>query len=379
MLTLSILAMILAVVPALLFCANLRAYAPPPRLWTPCPNLPTVSVLIPARNEELSIEAAVRSVLGSTGVRFEVVVMDDASTDRTAEIVRRLGEECQDVRLEQAPALPPGWNGKQHACWQLAQRARHDVLCFMDADVRLEPEALVRMSAFLQSSNAALVSGFPYQEARTLFEWLLLPLIHFVLLGFLPITRMRASADPAYAAGCGQFLLARRDAYFQSGGHEQIKTTMHDGLLLPRLLRRHGHRTDLADLTHLATCRMYRSAGEVWRGLAKNATEGLAAPARIVPVTLLLLGGQVLPFVLTAIIAARHGDASLATKICTLLALMAAYLPRILGVLRFRQPIESALLHPLGVLSLLALEWYALGRKITGGRATWKQRAYSAN
>ena len=383
MLTLSIFALIFAAIPAALFCANLRAYAPPPRLQhrgaEESAELPSISVLIPARNEEFSIEAAVRSVLASTCARFEVVVMDDASTDRTSEIVRALSVEHPEVRLEHAPPLPPGWNGKQHACWQLAQHARHDLLCFIDADVRLVPEALARMSAFLDTSRSALVSGFPLQQTRTTLEWLLLPLIHFVLLGFLPIARMRAGTDPDFAAGCGQFMLVRRDAYLSSGGHQQIRATMHDGLLLPRLLRQHGHRTDLADLTHLASCRMYRSASEVWHGLAKNATEGLAAPGRIVPVTLLLLVGQVLPFVLAAIVASQHRNASFVAISCTAAALLAAYLPRFLGLVRFRQPLKSALLHPLGILLLLVLEWYALARKLSGGSATWKQRSYSSN
>jgi hypothetical protein len=83
--------------------------------------------------------------------------------------------------------------------------------------------------------------------------------------------------------------MVRREAYRKTGGHAQIRTTMHDGLLLPQLFRRHGLRTDIADLTHLATCRMYHNASEVWQGLAKNATEGMAAPARILPFTFLLL------------------------------------------------------------------------------------------
>ncbi len=92
--------------------------------------------------------------------------------------------------------------------------------------------------------------------------------------------------------------MVRRDAYRKTGGHAQIRATMHDGLLLPQLFRRHGLRTDIADLTHLATCRMYHNASEVWQGLAKNATEGMASPARILPFTFLLFCGQILPFLL---------------------------------------------------------------------------------
>ena len=307
-------------------------------------------------------------------LELDLIVLDDSSTDQTAERVRQIAARDPRVRLETAPPLPAGWNGKQHACHVLASLARHDVLCFLDADVRLAPAALASMSSFLIESNSELVSGFPRQITETPLEWLLLPLIHFVLLGFLPIARLRRSLAPSLAAGCGQFFLLRRTAYRRSGTHAAIRSTMHDGILLPRLFRQHGFRTDLADLTGLAECRMYRNAREVWQGLAKNATEGLGAPARIVPFTLFLLLGQVLPLPILALSLANRNPT--ATGLA-LVAFAASLLPRALGILRFRQRLFGALLHPVGMLMLLALQWYALGRKVLGYQTSWKQRAYT--
>ena len=372
--------MLCALAPAVLFCVNLRRYLPPaPLSRTPSPAarlLPPISVLIPARDEEAVIGSAIAAAMRSTGVQFEIIVMDDCSTDRTAEIVRHLALEDRRVRLEHALALPAGWNGKQHACWSLAYAAKYDLLCFVDADVRLEPEALRSMASFLEQGNAALVSGFPHQETETWMEWLLLPLIHFVLLGFLPITRMRKTSDPAYAAGCGQFLLARRHAYFVCGGHENIKSTMHDGLLLPKLFRSRGYRTDLADLTALATCRMYRNSRQVWHGLAKNATEGIAAPVRILPISLLLLMGQVLPFLFAAWFAFA-GGLSTAIWVYLWIAIAGAWLPRLLAAARFKQSWRGAFLHPIGILLLLAVQWYSLIRKLVGAPVSWKDRSYA--
>ena len=375
---LTIAMMLCALSPAVLFCVNLRRYRAPAPLSPDAPPLPAVSVLIPARDEENVIGAAVAAALRSTGIVFEVIVMDDCSTDRTAAIVREAALQDPGVRLEQAPALPSGWNGKQHACWALAHAAKHDLLCFVDADVRLQPQALARMAALLQRRNAALVSGFPLQETQTWMEWLLLPLIHFILLGFLPVSRMRKTTDPAFAAGCGQFLLARRDAYFASGGHAAIRSTMHDGLLLPRLFRRSGYRTDLADLTSFATCRMYRNSRQVWQGLAKNATEGIAAPVRILPISLLLVLGQVLPFAFIVWFAFA-GAPSTAILVYVLVAVAAAWLPRLLATVRFRQSWRGALLHPLGIVLLLAVQWYSLFRKLIGGGVNWKDRVYAGS
>ena len=358
-----VMALVCSVGPCLLFLANLRLYQSPPMLEA---GLAAVSVLIPARNEEGSVGAALASVLASTGIEFEVIVLDDASSDRTAAIVQEVASRDPRVRLVHAPVLPAGWNGKQHACHVLGGLARFDVLCFLDADVRVAPQAVARLASFRVAAKASLVSGFPQEETGTLLEWLLIPMIHFVLLCFLPFAMLRKEPrDPSLAAGCGQILMVERAAYRESGGHAAIRESMHDGLRLPKLLRAHGFATDLADLTALARCRMYTDARGVWQGLVKNATEGMAAPARIVPFTLLLAAGQVLPLVLVLVW----------PGFWTILALAASYLPRVVAVRRFRQSWRGALLHPLGIVLLLVLQWYALARKLLGYRATWKARA----
>jgi glycosyl transferase family 2 len=334
-----------------------------------------VSVLIPARNEEGAVAGAVEAALASRGVEIEVAVLDDHSEDRTAEIVRGIAGRDPRVRLETAPPLPPGWCGKQHACAALARHARHPLLLFVDADVRLEPDGAARAAAFLEASGAGLVSGVPRQETVTFLERLLLPLIHWVLLGFLPMERMRRSAHPAYGAGCGQLFLARREAYEKAGGHTAIRGSLHDGIALPRAFRQAGIATDLFDATPVASCRMYRDAGEVWRGLAKNAVEGLASPGKIVPVTLLFLAGQVMPpvWLVTALLGALPAW----TLVPSSLGMLALYGPRLAAVRRFRQPLDGALLHPLAIVVFLAIQWTALGRKLLGRPAGWKGRTYS--
>lgn len=365
-----------AVIPAQLFFRNLSRYRTPP---IPDRPLPGVSVLIPARNEEGAIGAAVTAALESadaTGLEAEVVVLDDASTDRTTVIVAQIAAREGRVRLSMAPPLPDGWCGKQHACAVLAGLARFPVLVFQDADVRLLPGGLARAAGFLESSGAGLVSGVPRQETVTFLERLLIPLIQFILLGFLPMGWMRRSRHPSYGAGCGQLFVTRRDAYEKAGGHAAIRSSLHDGLDLPRAFRRAGIATDLFDATEVARCRMYHGAGEVWRGLAKNAVAGLAAPGKILPVTALLLTGQVLPPLLLLALAASPGFRSPAALFLSALAAAAAYLPRLAAARRFRQPLDSALLHPVGILVFLALQFYALGRHLLGLPSGWKDRIY---
>jgi hypothetical protein len=301
-----------------------------------------------------------------------VVVLDDQSDDRTAEIVADHAARDGRIRLIPAPLLPDGWCGKQHACHVLAQHARHPILVFVDADVRLAPDALARLVTFLLRSGADLISGIPRQETGTLTEKLVIPLIHFLLLGYLPLVGMRLSRHPAFGAGCGQLFATRRDAYESVGGHAAIRSSLHDGIKLPRAYRRAGQMTGLCDATDLAVCRMYRCGRELWYGLAKNAREGLAHPKAIVPWTLILLGGQVLPYGLLA------GTAWLEPLPVALAGLAAgsAYAMRLDMTWRFRQSWVGALLHPACVLVLLAIQWYATVRALAGRPVGWKGRCH---
>jgi hypothetical protein len=368
-------ALFLAGVPACLFLLNLRHYRPaPPAQDLPSEGCPSVSVLIPARNEERSIVVAVEAALASRWVDLEVLVLDDHSEDDTAALVAGIARCDGRVRLLRSPPLPTGWCGKQHACAMLARTAARPLLLFVDSDVRLAPDGLARLAAFQAASGADLVSGIPLQETGTHLEKLLIPLIHFILLGFLPLGPMRRRRHTAFAAGCGQLFLARRSSYERMGGHAVIRATLHDGLQLPRAFRAAGLRTDLCDATELARCRMYRGSGEVWRGLAKNANEGLGSPTLIGPATVLLLGGQVLPFLL---LAAAPWLTPAAAILSTAAALLAC-LPRLAGVVCFRQSPVGALLHPLGIALLVAVQWHARLRTALRRPPVWKGRPYAA-
>jgi hypothetical protein len=231
------------------------------------------------------------------------------------------------------------------------------------------------MIATLHWRKSFLISGFPLQETRTPLEQLLLPLMHFLLLGYLPLLGMRRSLHPSFGAGCGQIFVADRAAYFQAGGHAAIRNSRHDGITLPKAFRRAGLMTDLCDATSVATCRMYTDSREVWNGLLKNATEGIASPSRILPFSMLLVIGQVVPVVLFTYAWSRGSYPRLA--LLSGLAVLLSYSARIIAVFRFRQPLLAALLHPVAILLLLFIQWFAWARFMLGIPSTWKGRSYS--
>ncbi len=357
-----IVVLVLAFGPVALALWNLALYRRP----APATGTPAVSVLIPARNEAANIADAVACVLASRGVEVELVVLDDASTDATPAILAAIDDPR--LRVAQAPPLPPGWSGKQHACAALSRLARHELMVFVDADVRLAPDAVSRMAGFMQRHAVGMASGFPRQVTITWSEQLLLPLIHFLLLGYLPMAAMRRSAAPGFGAACGQLVIVRRDDYRRAGGHGAIRASLHDGITLPRAFRRAGAMTGLFDAGGFASCRMYSSAAQVWEGLTKNATEGMASARALPAWTAVLGGGQVLPAILLLF---SPGPATAA-------ATAAGIGLRLLLAARFRQPLLGALLHPVGVAALLVVQWAALLRAARGRPSTWRGRAYPA-
>ncbi|GAA5504773.1 glycosyltransferase family A protein [Novipirellula caenicola] len=372
MILLSCVALGLALLPALMFLRNLPLFCLPK--VTPANSDATenaVSVLIPARNEADSIAACVQSVLANRDVELEVLVLDDDSDDATAAIVSQIANTDNRVHLIPGRPLPPDWNGKQHACWQLASAARHSRLLFLDADVRLQPGAIKRLMDYQDKREISLLSAFPQQETETILEKLLVPMMHYILLGFLPMARMRASSNPAYAAGCGQLFMTYAADYEAAGTHQAIQASRHDGVKLPRIYRQSGLMTDVVDGTALARCRMYRDGGQVIRGLLKNADEGIANSKLIGIFSLLILGASVLPLI--ALGGAIAKSSPLGVGIAGA-AVVVAHLPRAIAAIRFRQPFVGVLLHSVAATLFIALQWTALVMAMLGKKVRWRGR-----
>lgn len=384
----AVLLAVCALTQAALFAWHLRAYRTP-RFGQVSGT--RVTVAIPTRDEENYIRACLESVLRTEDIALDVIVGDGDSADRTARLVQEMSFSDPRVSLLRVGPAPSGWNAKLYACQQMAEASDAEFVLFLNADVQLDPWALARCIAAMKSSDAKLLSGFPKLKAVTWAEKTLLPLVQFELLVFLPLRRMRRTTKPKYAAGCGQFVLVERAAYFASGGHEAVRASRHEGLALARRFRECELRTTIVDLTRLAEVRMYRNARAVWKGLAKNATEGMAAKGRIVPLSIALILGQMLPPIAflvwlamlprVAVLAGGPDLESFATlAIVTLTLAVAALvtvLTRVFAAARFRQSMGAAWLHPFGVLLLLTVQWWAWLCAKLGRPADARSRVYS--
>jgi len=372
---LTIIVLVFTVASALAFVLNLSLFNKAVETGNYSDDTLAVSVLIPARDEADGIRETINAVLANEGVELELVVLDDQSRDATAAIVREIAAAGTRVRLVNGRPLPPGWCGKQFACYQLAGHAVHDELLFVDADVRLAPDALRRMMLQRHTAGTDLLSGFPREIVGTLGEALLIPMIYIVLLTYLPFWLMRRTNIESASAGCGQLFLTTRSAYYKAGGHSAIRSSLHDGVTLPRTYRRAELTTDVFDASEVARCRMYHGWSETWAGLSKNASEGIANARLILPFTLMMLLGYVAPVAL-----AIQQTVEPSSNLIFYLAMAAAvisYLPRVITAFCFDRSLIAPLLSPVSILLFLGLQWVAFGRRLMGTSPVWRGRAYA--
>jgi chlorobactene glucosyltransferase len=332
-----------------------------------------VSVLIPARDEEATIERCVRAILEGSHPVDEVLVYDDQSTDKTPAILARLCDEFDELRVIDAQELPTGWVGKPHACHRLAEAASGDILVFVDADTFLQDDGLERIADIFDHKHADLVTAVPRQKSVGFVERLVLPLLHLTYTSWFPLMLVYKSQDPRFLAANGQLLAIARSTYDDIGGFEAVRDEVVDDMALCRRAKEHGHTVVFADGFEMATCRMYGSAGEVWQGFSKNLYEGVgASPVALLAVVVVYSVAFVVPYVaLGAALAGLHW-----LLVPAIFGVAANVSLRAVLAWRFRQPWEGVLLHPVGVLALLGIALNSF-RWHVGDSIVWSGRTYA--
>jgi len=246
---------------------------------------PSVAVLVPARNEERGIERCVRSLLAQEWEAPRVIVLDDGSTDGTADVLARLQQEDGRLTVLRGSPLPDGWLGKPWACAQLAEAAADaELLVFADADTWHGPGMVAAVAAAMERERLDLLSVVPQQDLGGAWERWTVPLIPWALMTHLsPAAAQRFGL--AFAAGAvGQVLAFRREAYGRLGGHAAVRSAAAEDVAFARLATRAGLRWRVASGREVSACRMYRGRSEALAGLEKN-----LFPA---------MGGRTVPYVL---------------------------------------------------------------------------------
>ena len=248
---------------------NFLSFPFPPRRDTSA-EIGDISILIPARNEEENIGRLLDALVRFEEQPLEILVYDDCSTDRTAETVLSYKSSRSTVGLIRGETLPAGWLGKNHACRRLASLAKGNILLFLDADVQIKEGVLQRTRAYFEKFSLDLLSIFPKQQLRSFGERLSVPLMNWILLSLLPLTLIRRSKNPVFAAANGQFMMFRAQIYRSLQPHEIHKANQVEDIAILRYYKKKGYSaaTLLGDDT--VQCRMYHDLGDAISGFGKN-------------------------------------------------------------------------------------------------------------
>ncbi|ARM31560.1 glycosyltransferase [Prosthecochloris sp. HL-130-GSB] len=340
---------------------------------------PFVSVLVPARNEEHNIRACIASLLAQDYDLMEIVVLDDGSTDRTLAILQELQGQAGSSRLKiiKGTPLAHDWHGKAWACQQLGHEAKGELLLFTDADTVHAPSSIRRAVAGIDESGADMLSLTPYQEMKTFAEHLVVPVIYFILICYLPLAMVSRSRFLSLCFANGQFIMFRRDMYQRIGGHASVRRDLVEDVWLCKAVKKAGGKVTIYNGTSTVTCRMYRNMKEIWHGFSKNLFAGLgyntAGMFGLIIMTMML---YILPyfFLFYGLLVSEY---SIALFWLPLFQIKLALINRVLIAVRFRQSLAGSLLHGLSQIALVAIAVNSFYLVTFGKGASWKGRRYN--
>ncbi|MCF8260090.1 MAG: glycosyltransferase family 2 protein [Melioribacteraceae bacterium] len=229
-----------------------------------------VSVLIPARNEAANIKNCLISIKNQSYKNLEIIVLNDESTDETEAILSEFKSDETRFRFINGEAKPEGWIGKNWACHQLGNEANGKFLLFVDADVTLKEHAISQTISAMQKNNLSMLSVFPTQWMNTFGEYLVVPLMNWLLLSFLPLKQVFASNNKSFVAANGQFLLFKKSVYKKLGGHEKVKDKVVEDMEFARAVKNSGEKMMTLLGWNSIYCKMYSGFRESINGFSKN-------------------------------------------------------------------------------------------------------------
>jgi len=361
---------------------NLRALPEPPlAARVDRAALPPLSVILPVRDEEQDVEECVRSILAQDYPELETIAVDDGSSDTTPAILAKLAASDPRLRVLRNDGLPAGWMGKNHALDVGFRSAAGEWLLFVDVDVRLEPDALVRAMGLALERRADLLTIVPHMITVSFWERVVMPFIVSLILMVFPARELNDPSHPA-ASGNGPFMLFRRSAYQAIGGHDAIRGEVIEDLALAKKIKETKRNLVYARGVELARLRMYRTLRDIWNGWSKNfhvAVGGNVVLAALGAAALLTLFAA--PWVLPLVAIPSLRWPLTASAWFGVLSLGGAYVLASLTIRRLLRDVFSlddslAWLTPIGACVTAAILVNSTLRAASGRGVAWKGRIY---
>lgn len=337
---------------------------------------PRVSIMVPARNEATNIRACLESLQKQDYPDFEILVLDDNSTDETTAIVTGMAAADPRIRLFTGKPLPEGWAGKPYACHQLSEQAGGEWYLFVDADTIHAPHMLRSTLSLAMENNAALLSGFPRQLADSMPQKVAIPVLYFIILSWLPLWWIHRSSVPRPSLAIGQFLLFPRDAYLKMGGHTAVKSRILEDVWLGMEITRRGGRHLAVNLSPAVSCLMYRNIADMWEGVLKWCySVAYLSPLALVAMIIVGYFLFLAPFYWLWNEFVMLTDPS-PWRWYVVFQIGVILFMRIIADARFRESAVSAVFHPVGFGFVIAAAVVSSFRRVVGAGVRWKNREY---
>ncbi|GHV82759.1 glycosyl hydrolase [Spirochaetia bacterium] len=347
------------------------------RAQTQAPSLtngPLISVLVPARNEEKNIERCLLSLRNQTYKNYEILVIDDNSTDETWNILQRIEKEDTRVHVFKGDPLPSDWYGKPFALHQLMKKAKGEYILFTDADTVHGPTSVSWVATNFETSRADFISGYVGQELRTIGEITTVPIMFFLTGFVIPMFLNHIIKLGYFSAAVGQFIAIKHDVYDKTGGFDSFKDKTTEDVYMSRNVKSQGYVTEFLDITNQVRCRMYEGYSAGIQGIGKNIFDFVGKNHFIIfIIAIAVLLFFILPFPLLFILAAVDSPYLLQCGIVNILATI-TWLTLFIGR---RINFWGAFLWPVLYVNLLFMSLWSWFRTVSGKGFVWKGRVVS--
>ena len=321
-----------------------------------------VSILIPARNEQDNILDLLLSIQQQDYQNYEVIVLDDNSTDNTFALCEEFAADNPNFSVIKGKALPPDWLGKNYACYQLGKKATGAYLLFLDADEQISLGLINSAVHRMNLKNLGLLSLFTNQEMKTNGEQVVVPLMHYLLLSLLPLQLVYLIKSRTIAAASGQFMLFSAVQYHQHQWHREVKLKVVEDVEIMRVVKENGYNGETLLANKLITCRAYTGYFDAINGFSRDLLAAFNYNVLSLLIYLMILLGG--PLII------------LSTLNAQLIALMFSLtiLSRVMiSLLAGQNPLKNVLLHPLQMINLMVMAFLSIHRYLTK-TTVWKGR-----
>ena len=339
-------------------------------------QLPFISVLIPARNEEKGIQQCVESLINQQYPSYEIIVLDDNSTDNTLKILETIClKHPEKLKVIQGKSLPNDWMGKNYACHQLSTIAKGEYLIFTDADTIHQTSCLSIATEIIIKEDIDLLSLVPYQIMNTYIEKIIIPMMLTLYTAYISVKAIQFSPNPSFTAMNGQFMMFKRSIYESINGHESVKNMIVEDIQLGKRIKRAGGTISLKNGSSVLSCRMYTNTNDIIKGFSKNIFAGFDYHYGIMIFFLFhLFITYILPFILLPFIIYNQSLHILSIIIMLHIVMMLIIQHIVSNLFNYRR--FMIMLYPLTACSIIYIGCISMYERLFKKGSTWKNRTY---